>query len=99
MGGGTGLLCRSNLTPSLVRPGENLAIRLIVVYRLTYSNEHPISPATFNEEFGKYLQRGILSKGPLLITGDFNFHVDDCSDKDAAKFEEISYLNLDYNSM
>ena len=57
VGGGTGLLCRSNLTPSLVRSGENksfelsewlikcpsLAIRLIVVYRPTYSKEHPIS--------------------------------------------------------
>ena len=51
VGGDTGLLCRSNLTPRLVRSGENkspefsewliecpsLAIRLIVVYRSTYS--------------------------------------------------------------
>ena len=55
VGGITGLICRSNLTPSLVWSGENksfefsewlikcpsLAIRLIVVYRPTYSNEHP----------------------------------------------------------
>ena len=101
--GGTGLLCRSNLTPSLVRSGENKsfefsewlikcpshAIRLIVVYRPTYSKEHPISPAIFNEEFGEYLQEVILSKEPLLITGDFNFHVDDCLDKDAAKFKDL----------
>ena len=103
VGGGTGLLCRSNLTPSLVRSGEkkifefsewlikcpSLTIRLIVVYRPTYSKEHPISPAIFNEEFGEYLQGVILSKEPLLITGDFNFHVDDCSDKDAAKFKDL----------
>ena len=31
----------------------------------------------------------ILSKEPFLITGDFNFHVDDCSDKDAAKFKDL----------
>ena len=31
----------------------------------------------------------MLSKEPLLITGDFNFHVDDCSDKDAAKFKDL----------
>ena len=24
-----------------------------------------------------------------MITGDFNFHVDDCSDKDAAKFKDL----------
>ena len=96
-----------------VRSGENksfgfsewlitcpsLAIRLIVVYRPTYSKEHPISPAIFNEEFGEYLQGVILSKEPLLITGDFNFHVDDCSDKDAAKLIKRYCLNLDYNNM
>ena len=103
VGGGTGLLCRSNLTPSLVRSGVNksfefsewfikclsLAIRLIVVYRPTYTKEHPISPATFDEEFGEYLHGVILSKEPLLITGDFIFHVDDCLDKDAAKFKDL----------
>ena len=31
----------------------------------------------------------ILSKEPLLITRYFNFHVDDCSDKDAAKFKGL----------
>ena len=110
VGGGIGLLCRSNLTPSLVRSAENKsfefsewlikcpshAISLIVVYRPTYSKEHPISPVIFNEEFGEYLQEVILSKEPFLVTGDFNFHVDDCSDKDAAK---IYCLNLDYNNM
>ena len=52
-------------------------------------SEHPISPAIFNEEFGEYLQGVILSKEPLLITGDFNFHFDDCSDKDAAKIKDL----------
>ena len=74
------------------------AIRLSVVYRPTYLKEHPISPAIFNEEFGEYLQGVILSKEPLLIIGDyFNFHVDDCSDKDAAKFK-IYCLHLDYTT-
>ena len=103
MGGGTGLLCRSNLTTSLVRSGENkafdfsgwlikcpsLAVRLIDVYRPTYSKEHPIAPAIFNEEFGEYLQGVIMSKEPLLITGDFKFQVDDSSDKNAVKFKDL----------
>ena len=101
--GGTGLLYRSKLTPSLVRSGENnsfefsewlikcpsLAIGLIAVYRPTYSKEHPMSPTIFNAEFGEYLQGMALSKEPLLITGDFNFHFDDCSDKDDAKFKDL----------
>ena len=99
VGDGTGLLCRSNLIPSLVRSGENKSlelsewlikcpshtIRFIVVYRPTYSKAHPISLAIF----GEYLQGVILSKEPILITGDFNFHVDDCSNKDAAKFKDL----------
>ena len=103
VGGDTGLLCRSNLTSSLVRSGENksfdvsewliklpsLATRLIVSYRPTHSKEHPISPAIFKEEFGEYLQGVILSREPLLITGDFNFHVDDCADKDTATFKDL----------
>ena len=50
---------------------------------------NPISPAIFSEEFGEYLQRVILLKEPQSITGDFDFHVDDCSDKDAAKFKDL----------
>ena len=42
-----------------------------------------------NEEFGEYLQGVILSEKPILITRGFNFHVDDCSDKDAAQFKDL----------
>ena len=100
---GIGPLCRSNRTPSLVRSGKNkssefsewpikcpsLAIWLIVVYRPTYSKEHPISPAIFYEEFIEYLQGVLLSKELRLITWDFDFHVDYCSDKGAAKFKDL----------
>ena len=65
----------------------SLATRLIVVYRPTYLKEHLISPAIFNEEFGECLQRVILSKEPVLITGDFDFHVDDCSEKGCCKIQ------------
>ena len=93
---GSGLLCESNLTLSLVRSGENksvefsewlincpfLSISLIGVYRPANSKKYAISPAVFHEEFDEYLQGVILSKEPLLITWG-------CSDKDAAKFKDL----------
>ena len=103
--GGTGLLCRSNLTPSLVRLGENksfefsewltkcpsLAIRLIVVYRPTYSKEHPISPAIFNEEW--YYQ-----KSPFWLQEILIFMLMTARTR-MLQNSKIYCLNLDYNNM
>ena len=113
VGGGTGLLCRSNLTPSLVRSGENKsfefsecllkypshAIRLIVVYRPTYSKEHPISPAIFNEEFGEYLQEVILSKEPRFDYRRFLIFMLMTARTWMLANSKIYCLNLDYNNM
>ena len=60
--------------------------------------EHPVAPAIFTDEFSEYLQGVILSKDPLLTTGDVNFHVDDYSDKDAQN-SKMYYVNLDYIDM
>ena len=102
----------SNLTPSFGLTEENksfeysewpikclsVAIRLIFVSPPTYSKEHPISPTVFNDEFSEYLQGRRVSKEPYLNIEDSNFHVDDCSDKDAVN-SNICYRNLDYNNM
>ena len=102
-GGGTALLCRSSLAPSLIRSGENKAyefsewlikksakqLRVVIVYRPPYSTAHPVSAKTFMDDFAEYLQEIILCKESLIITGDFNFHMDDGMDGDAAKFKEL----------
>ena len=40
----------------------------------------------FLEEFGSFLEKLVTSTGPLMITGDFNFHLNVPSDCVAARF-------------
>ena len=58
----------------------------MIIYRIPYSIKHPITTSTFFEEFTGYLESVIMSSGLLLITGDFNIHVDDPLDTDCVHF-------------
>ena len=57
---------------------------LVVIYRPPYSSNHPVTVNAFIEEFS---QR--MSTDPLLITGDFNIHVNSKSDNDVLKFLDL----------
>ena len=48
-----------------------------------------MTPATFLEEFSSYLESIILTPESLLLTGDFNFHVDIDDDPNAKLFQEL----------
>ena len=76
MGGGTALMCREGLTVTKVAAGEQRSfefsewvilgqgsrkIRIVIVYRLQYSPNHPVSTGVFFEEFSDYLESLILS--------------------------------------
>ena len=43
----------------------------------------------FFTEFSEYLESAVLSKENLLISGDFNIHVDNIHDSDAIKFSDL----------
>ena len=64
-------------------------LRVIVIYRIPYYAAHPVSTSVFLDEFPAYLESVVMSPEPLLITGDFNIHVDVPNDKDAARFLEL----------
>lgn len=66
-------------------------IRLVIAYRPPYSEEHrvPVNVHVFLTEFPEYLDSQLLCKEQLLITGDFNIHLDDPQDSDARKFSEL----------
>ena len=64
-------------------------LRVIVIYRIPYSAAHPVSTSVFLDEFPAYLESVVMSPEPLLITGDFNIHVDVPNDKGAARFLEL----------
>ena len=64
-------------------------LRVIVVYRLGYSVDHPITSSVFFNEFSEYLESILMSNEPLLITGDFNFHMDVLSNPDSIRFNDL----------
>ena len=63
-------------------------LRVIVIYRPPYSDDHLVPISVFLSEFPEYLETLLLCKELLLITGDFNIHVDDLQDSDTRKFLE-----------
>ena len=52
---------------------------MVVLYRPPYSEDHPVTIATFLAEFSAFMETIILVPEPLIIVGYFKIHVD-CSD-------------------
>ena len=101
-GGGTGIIYHESLDVKKIDAGVSLrnsyefsewivksggySIRIAIIYRPPYSERHPVLTNVFLTEFPDYLESLLLCKKRLLITGDFNIHVDDCSNPDTQKF-------------
>ncbi|XP_041464616.1 uncharacterized protein LOC121415481 [Lytechinus variegatus] len=89
-GGGTALLFKDNLDVHQVLAGEkrsfefacyhislkSFQLKLINIYRPPYSDAHPVPMSVFMSEFNDFIQEHLLSNIPVIITGDFNIHVD-----------------------
>ena len=65
----------------------SLRIRLVIIYQLPHSINHPMTVNSFIAEFSEYLESVILSNDLLCLTGDFNVHVDDHNDPAACRFK------------
>ena len=63
--------------------------RLSIIYRPPYSNLHPVSLKTFFDDFASYMESIILTPEPLIITGDFNIHVNNTNHSDACEFLDL----------
>ena len=97
-GGGVGLLFKNSLDINTtlyetyktfelmdVRLKSHVHLRVFVIYRPPESNY-----TLFYEEFSRLLERVLAEhSGHILFTGDFNFHVDDLSDRHAKRFAGI----------
>ena len=64
-------------------------LRLIIFYRLQKSKDKRHLAPIFFQEFGTFLEDITSTPGRLLITGDFNFHVDDLTDREASIFMDM----------
>ena len=102
-GGGTALVYRNSLTVKKIDAGEKTSfefsewtvqsashnLRIIVIYRPPYSNEHRVAMSTFFAEFADYVETILSSNEQLLILGDFNIHIDVAGDSDANKLSDF----------
>ena len=69
-----------------VRPRSLQCIRILVIYRPPDNN----SCLLFFEEFSRLLEQiAAEPSGCLLITGDFNFHMDDPDNANAKRFADL----------
>ena len=101
-GGGTGLIYRDSLCAKKLDAGikrsfvfsewfvttSSHKLRIVMLYRPPYSSEHNVPMSVFFNEFSNYLESLLLSKEPLLISGDINIHIDDAADADSFKFQD-----------
>ena len=62
----------------------NRSIRIVAVYRPPSS-----SASVFFDEFSSYLENIVMCPEPLVIAGDFNFHMDLVHSKDAVTFNKL----------
>ena len=103
-GGGIGLLYKDSLQVTKVRNGEEESfeycellvqisslrkIRVVIVFRPPFSENHRVPMGIFLREFSSYMESIILSNDHLLILGDFNIHMDVSTDADTAKFVDL----------
>ena len=68
---------------------QRTPLRLVVVYRPQRTQNHQQTASLFIYEFSSYLELLVSDPSRLLITGDFNFHVDDEQNWEAQAFMEL----------
>ena len=62
---------------------------VLYIIILTSSVSHPVTNATFIQDFESYLDTLVLADEMLCITGDFNLHIDDPTDTYGCQFNDL----------
>ena len=99
-GGGVGCLYRSNLNIQKIDTKqttsfEHLALDIdrkaiiVLIYRAEPSTRNNYSMSTFYEEFSDLIANFHTDKRELMITGDFNLHINKPHVRKVTKFNEI----------
>ena len=102
-GSGTALLIRDGIDVVKVLSAEKssfevsewlvnvgaMHFRVVVMYRPPYSAEHTVSTAVFIGEFADYLESVVMSSELLIISGDFNIHMDVSNNPDTIRFWDL----------
>ena len=68
-------------------------IRVINIYRPDYPKKHKVNSSTFLKEFSKLLDEITSLPGILVITGDFNIHMESLDNKYTIELADMFELN------
>ena len=63
--------------------------RIVIVYRPPISSANGQTYNQFFNDFSSLLERMVSSSGELIITGDFNFHIEDKTNTYATRFLDM----------
>ena len=63
--------------------------RHIIVYRSPYSSLYPVSASVFFDELSQFLENVVMCPEVLVVSGEFNLHLDDLRDNDTKKFMDL----------
>ena len=63
-------------------------LSVVIVYRPTYSSEHPVTTSVFFHEFSVYLASLVVCN-EFKICDDFNIHMDVPSDADTIRLKDL----------
>lgn len=64
-------------------------LRIVAVYRPPPSKKNQLNVTMFLEEFSSFLEKVVTTTEPLVLVGDFNFHLDNENDQSAARFQDL----------
>ena len=64
-------------------------MRIVNIYRPPPSATNGLTVALFLNEFSLFLEQLVITYAPLVIVGDFNFHVNDPGDTTARRFLDL----------
>ncbi|RUA04366.1 MAG: hypothetical protein DSY43_06485 [Gammaproteobacteria bacterium] len=64
-------------------------LRMIVIYRPPPSTSNALTLNLFFDEFSQFLESTTTITQPMLICGDFNFHLDVNEDRSAQRFSDL----------
>ena len=105
-GGGVGILHKDTLSISKVKDHQVYAafeymevlftsvsktFRIVVMYRPPPSTTNELTTGQFMEDFSNFMDTIMLANGQLILTGDFNFHVDEDADPEATNFRNLLF--------
>jgi exonuclease III len=101
-GGGIAILYKDGLKITIVSPHiettsfENMEctldikdqspLHIIIIYRPPPSEKNKFTYQMFHNEFSEFLDAQVLSRGRLLLIGDFNIHVDNPTGENVSNF-------------